>query len=379
MLKVSFDLERPYRPRDKCIWPAVISAAGALGSAALGLASQGGANSKNVQMNRETNEANMKMNERQLEEQRYLAQYQNQWNLEQWNRENAYNDPSLQAQRLRAAGINPLYGNGNVSAGEAGSLQGSTPSAPSMIPMQPGSVQPLDFSGVTSGINAFMQNQLLQTQIDKGKADAKIAEVQAQTEHIRVAHELIRIASDASRSESERDMARSLLRVQHASEANQIYHSSVINKIADKEVEELDSKIALNNIDRQLRSIDLNYRARMSDAQLQQYRANIAQAYAAARSGDAAAAAHYAQAAVSDVTVAGIAIDNKTKERLNKTILDKAYQEADESYWNAQIAKKTYTGGHLGRTFGSNSWDTPASDRSNRGRDPRRSHKGGIR
>ena len=123
MLKISFDLETPYRPRNKCVWPAVITAAGAIGSAALGLASQGGANSKNLQMTRETNEANMKMNERQLEEQRYLAESQNQWNLDQWNRENAYNDPSLQAQRLRAAGINPLYGNGNVSAGEAGSLQ----------------------------------------------------------------------------------------------------------------------------------------------------------------------------------------------------------------------------------------------------------------
>lgn len=331
MLKISFDLETPYRPRNKCIWPAVITAAGAIGSSALGLASQGGANSKNLQMTRETNEANMKMNERQLEEQRYLAAYQNQWNLDQWNRENAYNDPSLQAQRLRAAGINPLYGNGNVSAGEAGSLQGSTSSAPSNIPMQPGSVQPLDFSGVTSGINAFMQNQLLQTQIDKGAADAKMAEVHARTESVRVAHELFQIANDASKSEAERDMARSLLRVQHASEANQIYHSDLINKISEKEVEELKVRIAGHQIQNKLASIDSQYRARMNAAQLRSYDANIRQAYAAARAGDASAAASYAAAAVSDVTAAGIRIDNKTKESYNRAILDAAWTEAEQA------------------------------------------------
>ena len=37
-----------------------------------------------------------------------MAQEQNAWNLEQWNRENDYNSPSAQLQRLKDAGINPL-------------------------------------------------------------------------------------------------------------------------------------------------------------------------------------------------------------------------------------------------------------------------------
>ncbi len=49
-----------------------------------------------------------------------LAQQQNQWNIDQWNAENAYNSPINQVQRLRAAGLNPglLMSNGieNVSA-----------------------------------------------------------------------------------------------------------------------------------------------------------------------------------------------------------------------------------------------------------------------
>lgn len=48
-----------------------------------------------------------------------LAFQQNEWNLQQWNRQNAYNDPSAQMSRLRAAGINPYFALGSVNSGNA--------------------------------------------------------------------------------------------------------------------------------------------------------------------------------------------------------------------------------------------------------------------
>lgn len=47
-----------------------------------------------------------------------LAKYQNEWNLAQWERENAYNTPSQQMQRYREAGLNPnlIYGQQNLAA-----------------------------------------------------------------------------------------------------------------------------------------------------------------------------------------------------------------------------------------------------------------------
>jgi hypothetical protein len=47
-----------------------------------------------------------------------LARQQNQWNIEQWNRENAYNSPAAQMARYKAAGLNPdlAYGQQNLSA-----------------------------------------------------------------------------------------------------------------------------------------------------------------------------------------------------------------------------------------------------------------------
>lgn len=47
-----------------------------------------------------------------------LAKMQNRWNIEQWNRENAYNSPAAQMARYKAAGLNPdlMYGQQNLSA-----------------------------------------------------------------------------------------------------------------------------------------------------------------------------------------------------------------------------------------------------------------------
>ena len=48
-----------------------------------------------------------------------LAFQQNEWNLQQWYRQNAYNDPTAQMSRFRAAGINPYFALGNITSGNA--------------------------------------------------------------------------------------------------------------------------------------------------------------------------------------------------------------------------------------------------------------------
>lgn len=64
--------------------------AGAIGT---GIASR-----RNLQAVRETNQANLE-----------LAKMQNDWNIDQWNRENAYNSPSAKLMRMQEAGLNPLF------------------------------------------------------------------------------------------------------------------------------------------------------------------------------------------------------------------------------------------------------------------------------
>lgn len=61
--------------------------------------------------------------EQQWKYQKMASDYAHSQNLAMWNLQNAYNDPSAQMLRLKAAGLNPnlVYGGGNVSGNTAGS------------------------------------------------------------------------------------------------------------------------------------------------------------------------------------------------------------------------------------------------------------------
>lgn len=81
------------------------------------------------------NEAQRRENELNRQHNLQLAQYQNQENLKQWNRENAYNSPAAQMQRYQAAGLNPnlIYGQTNTAPQLSGSLTSGAPSSPTQL------------------------------------------------------------------------------------------------------------------------------------------------------------------------------------------------------------------------------------------------------
>lgn len=80
-----------------------------------------------------------------------------QWNLDQWNRENAYNDPSAQRARMEAAGFNPYNMNidtGSASTSGAQSSPGSgSQASASQVPSLPAYTgYTADFQNIASGI-----------------------------------------------------------------------------------------------------------------------------------------------------------------------------------------------------------------------------------
>lgn len=99
----------------KCIAPLIVGGALAAGGSILGgLFGKKGSDSAanaSLQATRETNAANLK-----------LAQYQNDWNVAQWNRQNAYNTPLEQRKRYEEAGINPYFALSNIQSGNAESV-----------------------------------------------------------------------------------------------------------------------------------------------------------------------------------------------------------------------------------------------------------------
>lgn len=100
-----------------------------------------------------------------------LAKQQNQWNVEQWQRENDYNDPQAQISRLRAAGLNPdmIYGQGGIS-----NVAASSPQMTSGAPSSPVDYSPLGTKRTVG--EAVMQSLAIEqakANIEKTKGEAK--------------------------------------------------------------------------------------------------------------------------------------------------------------------------------------------------------------
>lgn len=111
--------------------------------------------------------AQAKENQKNREYNLMLARTQNQWNIEQWQRENDYNSPSAQMARYRAAGLNPdlIYGQQNTSA--------ASPTLTSGAPSTPQDMSPIGekYRSFGEATKAMAESQLLQAQIDNLNAD----------------------------------------------------------------------------------------------------------------------------------------------------------------------------------------------------------------
>lgn len=149
------------------IIPAVIGAIGAVAGSAISSASNSSANRKNQSINQMNNEFNAREAEKARE-----------FQLDMWNKQNAYNTPANQRKLRSEAGYNPYFGF-DESTGTAGSV-GSTSQASAAQPLQ---VNPMDYSSLANGLaraaqmsyearqsNAMTDN--LQSQKDVNQAQA---------------------------------------------------------------------------------------------------------------------------------------------------------------------------------------------------------------
>lgn len=111
------------------------------------------ANNKNVAMQQATNAAQERMFNRALEYNTLERLDTQDWNLEQWARNNEYNSPANQALRLRNAGFNPAaIMNGNSY--ESAPVQTSPVTAPSSPSFTAPSVAPQNFDFVGQAAQA---------------------------------------------------------------------------------------------------------------------------------------------------------------------------------------------------------------------------------
>ena len=147
-----------------------------------------------------TNKTNMAINQANIDYAWKALNTQNDFNIQQWERQNAYNDPAAQMQRYLNAGLNPWNSSSSVGSGEADSLTSAQYSPPNMIPMQQpnqsrvgtildsvqtaldGGLKVLDIlkggntlSDTIKGTNALNQGYVLDTQFNRDTIKARTA------------------------------------------------------------------------------------------------------------------------------------------------------------------------------------------------------------
>lgn len=121
-------------------WSGIISGVGSLASGVLGYFGQKAANEAMLKATRETNEQNYKIWQEQQQHNIDMFNLENEANKENWQYQfdttNAYNDPSAQVARLRAAGLNPSMAmqGGNAAGVASSSSMGSASATPAGAP-----------------------------------------------------------------------------------------------------------------------------------------------------------------------------------------------------------------------------------------------------
>ena len=212
----------------------LISGGAGIISGLFGALGQNIAINKQIKAQQEENEKNRTYNFN-------LAQLQNKWNLEQWNRENEYNSPAQQMARLKAAGLNPdmMYQNG-TSGWPAASSPSMTAGAPS---------SPVDMSAlgqkrtIGDAIHQGLQDALVGAQIDVMQSEARKNNADAGGQEI--TNETLGQINQATfyKILSESALNREQKRVAEKTGDMLISQKQHFDKLVD----EIDSKIDLNN------------------------------------------------------------------------------------------------------------------------------------
>lgn len=150
------------------IGPALIGAGSSIVNGIGNLFGTISANKKNLQIARETNQANKDINQSQLD-----------YNWQMWHAQNEYNNPAAQRQRLVDAGLNPIYyGLDGNSAGAGNAF--SPVAAQQASPMIPNNFDAFGQAGQSLLQAAQIRN--LEADTDKKGGESVLAKEKAETE-----------------------------------------------------------------------------------------------------------------------------------------------------------------------------------------------------
>lgn len=346
-----------------------LSLAGTLAGGVLNLLQQDRANQANVSIANANNVMQRVIHEQDNAFNRQERLEAQQYNLDMWNKQNAYNSPYAQAERLLAAGINPRAVMDADAAKSISPIASSSPASASSMPgLHSPQVQPLDMSFLGSAMMNYATYRKISSEA-KGNEIDNLTRLQRNQNDLNL--QLADIEQKLSQKDLNNDLRSYYVQQKNYLEVQQRYLDFQIDR--EKNLATYDDDMMMSQImsyQDQHRNAWINYHAAEFNLELQRKYAGKIQA-ATLRNISAETANMLADEKLKVVLKGktkeemrkiiaertseilrqnGIRADNKVKAGIVDALVEKAVNEA---YWSSQheVGRDTYLGPfHYGKT-----------------------------
>lgn len=296
-----------------------------------------------------TNASNERMNAANNQLQMDLWHEQQEYDYKKWQENNAYNTPSAQVERLKAAGINPALALSNISTGESSSTAGGQ-----SIPKTTAAT----FENPANEVNMNVQNLAL-----IGKQLSDISKQYEETRSIEMQNNWQNVEKSAAVASILKDNKLKDEAIENASLSNRLFRDTYYAKVTEQEE---NANIAWRtglNLSAQGSLIELQkdaadyYNKHVQPQELNnlkaQYGQLVANAFATVLGAKTAAALAKSQIKVNDEQIKAIAaniketaaktkglefvnkVNDRTLEYQVKKIIAEANNETLKPFWNS--------------------------------------------
>ena len=250
---------------DPILGAALISGGASLFSSIFG----GSSGSSNI---RRTNEANLQIARETNQANREQLEAQQAWTEEMWNKQNEYNLPKNQVQRLIDAGINPgvIGGNASTHAGAVGSPSANAMQGATMNAYDPTGAFAAAGQGIANSVDSYFRNRNVESVTHKNEAET------AKTRQM-TPWEIDQLKNLIRKGGIEADLAKTELAYQTAIQGQKIAQSFGDTMMQQKSMMLMDKEMLQRDLQNKLFDVQLSYAPKLNEAQLNQYYATVNQ------------------------------------------------------------------------------------------------------
>lgn len=296
-----------------------------------------------------TNKANKEMNDNNNQTQIDLWNQQKEYDYKMWQENNAYNAPSAQVERLKAAGINPALALSNISTGESRASAGgqSTPNTTAAT-----------FENPANEVNMKVQNLAL-----IGKQLSDISKQYEETRSLEMQNNWQNVEKSAAVASILKDNKLKDEAIENASLSNRLFRDTYYAKVTEQEEQANIAWRTRLNLTAQGTLIELQkdsseyYNKHVQPQELNnlkaQYGQLVANAFATVLGAKTAAALAKSQIKVNDEQIKAIAaniketaaktkglefvnkVNDRTIEYQVKKIIAESTNETLKPFWNS--------------------------------------------